>query len=402
MQEQDDLYDNGTAKILVIGCGGGGNNAVNRMIAANIRSAKFVSVNTDKQALFLSKAPITIQIGEKLTKGLGAGADPNVGAKAAEESKEQLKAILEGVDLLFITAGMGGGTGTGAAPVIASLSREMGILTVAVVTKPFKFEGARRMSNAMQGIEKLREYVDTLLVIPNDKLLEIVPKGTPIVKAFQEADEVLRKGIQGISDLIAIPLLINLDFADVRNIMKNTGLAHMGVGEGTGDDRAINAVRQAVASPLLETSIVGARGVILNVMGGLDLALDEVNEACTLVQSVVDLSANIIFGAGIDENLQDKVIVTLIATGFDGKDGALTTEKQGEFKNALKGTNNIIEPKHDLPLYTDTFVKNDNYAVTEDMGYHVTPVRKTENTSSTEVKDDRDLPPFLRKLMNRK
>lgn len=259
MENSDTLFDLGVAKIKVIGVGGGGNNAVNRMIASGITSAEFVAVNTDKQALFLSNANKKIQIGEKLTKGLGAGADPNVGAKAAEESREQLKELLQGVDLLFITAGMGGGTGTGAAPIIAGLSREMGILTVAVVTKPFTFEGARRMNNAIMGIEKLREYVDALLVIPNDKLLEVVPKGTPIVKAFQEADEVLRKGIQGISDLIVTPSLMNLDFADVKSIMKNTGLAHMGVGEGSGDDKAITAVRQAVASPLLETSIVGAK-----------------------------------------------------------------------------------------------------------------------------------------------
>lgn len=394
-------FNSGAAKIKVIGVGGGGNNAVNRMIAANIRSAEFVAVNSDKQALLLSKAQTRIQIGEKITRGLGCGADPNIGAKSAEESREELKKLLEGVDLLFITAGMGGGTGTGAAPVIASLSREMGILTVAVVTKPFKFEGARRMNNAIQGIEKLREYVDTLLVIPNDKLLEVVPKGTPIVKAFQEADEVLRKGIQGISDLIVTPSLINLDFADVKSIMKNTGLAHMGVGVGTGENKAITAVRQAVASPLLETSIIGASGVILNVIGGMDLALDEVNEACKLVQTVVDVSANIIFGAGIDEKLQDEVIVTLIATGFDGKDGALNTEKGDILSSGSNRSTPQQEMANNRPesqLYpnvrhTDKTEKQYSSAVNQ--------VLDNAGGIARQEQDDSDLPAFIRRLKSK-
>lgn len=303
-------------QILVVGVGGGGNNAVNRMIAANIKSAKFVAVNTDKQALMMSNATSQIQIGEKLTRGLGAGADPEMGRKAAEESRAEIAEKLKGSDLVFITAGMGGGTGTGAAPVIASIAKEMGILTIAVVTKPFMFEGKTRTQNAELGIRNLSKCVDTLVVIPNDRLLQVVPKGTPVVDAFKYADDVLRQGIQGIADLIATPSLINLDFADVRTVMKNRGLAHMGIGEGKGDKRNIEAVKQAVASPLLETTIEGATAVIINITGGFDLTLDEINEAVLLVKEVVDPSANTIFGATIDENYNDKIQITVIATGF--------------------------------------------------------------------------------------
>ena len=306
----------GKAKIKVIGVGGGGNNAVNRMIAAGITSAEFVAVNTDFQALTLSNAPTKVQIGAKLTGGLGAGADPNVGEKAAEESREELRALLKDVDLLFITAGMGGGTGTGAAPVIAALSKELGILTVAVVTKPFAFEGKRRMHNAIQGIENLRGNVDTLLVIPNEKLLEVLPKGTAMLESFIKADDVLKQAIQSISELIVTPTVINLDFADISAIMRKKGLAHMGIGIGEGPDKAIEAVRNAVESPLLETNIEGASGVILHVMGGKDMALDEVADASRLVEDIVYPAANIIFGTGFDENLENKVQVTLIATGF--------------------------------------------------------------------------------------
>ena len=306
------------AKIRVIGIGGGGNNAVDRMIDAGIKSADFVAMNTDLQVLNRSKAELRVQLGKELTRGLGAGADPKIGEDSALESVDESKQVLEGNDLVFVTAGMGGGTGTGAAPVVAQLAKDMGILTVAVVTKPFNFEGRSRMANAEIGIEKLRKYVDTLLIIPNEKLLQVVPKGTPIVKAFQVADDVLRQGIQGVSDLIVNPALINLDFADVRTVMKNKGLAHMGIGSGKGENRTLEAVRQAVQSPLLETDIEGATGVILNVTGGLDLALSEVNEACCLVQDVVDIGANIIFGACIDAELKDEVIVTIIATGFTG------------------------------------------------------------------------------------
>ena len=306
------------AKIRVIGIGGGGNNAVDRMIDAGIKSADFVAMNTDLQVLNRSKAELRVQLGKELTRGLGAGADPKIGEDSALESVDEIKQVLEGNDLVFVTAGMGGGTGTGAAPVVAQLAKDMGILTVAVVTKPFNFEGRSRMANAEIGIEKLRKYVDTLLIIPNEKLLQVVPKGTPIVKAFQVADDVLRQGIQGVSDLIVNPALINLDFEDVRTVMKNKGLAHMGIGSGKGENRTLEAVRQAVQSPLLETDIEGATGVILNVTGGLDLALSEVNEACCLVQDVVDIGANIIFGACIDAELKDEVIVTIIATGFTG------------------------------------------------------------------------------------
>ena len=353
------------ANIKVIGVGGGGNNAVNRMIDANITSAQFIAVNTDKQALLLSKADHRLQIGEKLTRGLGAGADPEVGQKAAEESKNSISEILKECDLVFITAGMGGGTGTGAAPVIAQVAKEMGILTIAVVTKPFGFEGRKRLENAEKGLENLRKYVDTLVIIPNDKLLQIVPQKTPIIEAFLYADDVLRQGIQGISDLIVTPSLINLDFADVRSIMKNTGLAHMGIGHAKGEKKTAEAVRQAISSPLLETTIEGATGVILNVKGGLDLPLDEVYEAANLVRGVVDPACNIIFGSGIDESMNDEVEITIIATGFTGtpadkKD--LTKVKQdveaaNNFSNRYEGfpttrSNNLFtneQPQHREP-----------------------------------------------------
>lgn len=312
--------NNSICQIKVFGVGGGGNNAVNRMIASNIKSAQFYAVNTDRQALMMSQAKEKIQIGSKLTRGLGAGADPEVGRRAAEESKTEIAEKLKGADLVFITAGMGGGTGTGAAPVIASIAKEMGILTIAVVTKPFGFEGAHRMENAEIGISNLAKCVDTLVVIPNDKLLKVVPKGTPMLEAFEYADDVLRQGIQGISDLIATSSLINLDFADVRTVMKNRGLAHMGIGEGTGENRNIEAVRMAVASPLLETTIEGAQAVIINVTGGFDLTLDEVNTAVELVKQAIDPSANTIFGATIDEKYNDKLMVTIIATGFKNSD----------------------------------------------------------------------------------
>ena len=315
-------------KILVIGVGGGGCNAVNRMIASGLKSASFVAANTDKQALMMSKASVQIQLGEKLTKGLGAGADPEIGRKAAEESRAQISEKLRGVDLVFITAGMGGGTGTGAAPVIAGIAKEMGILTIAVVTKPFEFEGRTRAANAELGIKNLSKCVDTLVVIPNDRLLSIAPRGTSIVDAFKYADEVLRQGIQGISDLIATPSLINLDFADVRTVMKNRGLAHMGIGEGKGEKRNEMAVRLAIGSPLLETSINGAKAVIINIKGGLDLTLEEVNDAVNMIKEVVSPDANTIFGATIDEVYNDRMIVTIVATGFEGS----------RFENATSGS----------------------------------------------------------------
>ncbi len=377
-------------KILVIGIGGGGNNAVNRMVAANITSAEFVAVNTDKQALLMSKATHRVQIGEKLTKGLGAGAEPEVGAKAAEESKQVLTEMLRDCDLAFITAGMGGGTGTGAAPVVAQIAKELGILTIAVVTKPFNFEGKKRMDNAEKGIAELRKYVDTLVIIPNDKLLRIVPKGTPIVEAFRCADDVLRQGIQGISDLIVVPSLINLDFADVKSIMKNKGLAHMGIGRGKGENKTIEAVRQAVQSPLLETTIEGATGILLNVKGGLDLPIDEVDEAAALVKEVVDPNCNIIFGAGIDEALSNEVEITVIATGFSGKDGG--KEPQRDLKDIMKTQEPKQEPADDKLKDYEARLNSTSTAKQEP--------EVVSNTSRIKV-DDSNIPPFLRRLQNK-
>lgn len=305
------------AQIKVIGCGGGGNNAVNRMIKNGLKNVEFIAINTDKQALMLSQASQKIQIGDKLTKGLGAGANPEIGQKAAEESKEEISQAIKGADMVFITAGMGGGTGTGSAPVIAEIAKSMGILTVGVVTKPFPFEGRKRMLHAEMGINSLKEKVDTLVTIPNERLLSIVDKKTPLTESFKLADDVLRQGVQGISDLITIPGLVNLDFADVRTIMLNRGLAHMGTGLGKGDNRAQDAAKQAISSPLLETSIIGATGVLLNITGGPDFSLIEMNEAAEIVQNAADPDANIIVGAVIDENLKDEIRITVIATGFE-------------------------------------------------------------------------------------
>ena len=305
-----------SAKIIVVGVGGAGNNAVNRMIEESIGGVEFIGINTDKQALKLCKASTSLQIGEKLTKGLGAGAKPEVGEKAAEESTEELAQALKGADMVFVTCGMGGGTGTGAAPVVAKIAKDMGILTVGVVTKPFKFEAKTRMTNAISGIEKLKENVDTLIVIPNDKLLEIVDRRTTMPDALKKADEVLQQAVQGITDLINVPGLINLDFADVSTVMKDKGIAHIGIGTAKGDDKAIEAVKQAVASPLLETTIEGATHVIINISG--DIGLVEANEAASYVQELAGDSANIIFGAMYDDSVQDQATITVIATGLDG------------------------------------------------------------------------------------
>lgn len=412
------MYNNlnvgAVANIKVIGVGGGGNNAVNRMIDANITSAQFVAINTDKQALLLSKAEHRLQIGEKLTRGLGAGADPEVGQKAAEESKASISEMLKDCDLVFITAGMGGGTGTGAAPVVAQIAKEMGILTIAVVTKPFGFEGRTRIANCERGLENLRKYVDTLVIIPNDKLLKLVPKGTPIIEAFMYADDVLRQGIQGISDLIVTPSLINLDFADVRSVMKNRGLAHMGIGHSKGENKTIEAVRQAVSSPLLETTIEGATGVIINVKGGLDLPLDEVYEAADLVKEVVDPTCNIIFGSGIDESMNDEVEITIIATGFQSdnepEDKTLDKVKQNveavnnfanrRYEGFPIGRNNAnvqqpaqqphiqptqtqvqSQPRYEYEQPKADFVRNDGI-----------------QTSRLQVDEPDDIPPYLKKL----
>ena len=303
-----------SAKIIVIGVGGAGNNAVNRMVEEAIGGVEFVGVNTDKQALTLCKAPTVLQIGEKITKGLGAGAQPEVGQKAAEESIEEVKKIIEGADMVFVTCGMGGGTGTGAAPVIAGAAKEMGILTVGVVTKPFRFEAKTRMNNALAGIENLKKAVDTLIVIPNDKLLEIVDRRTPMPEALRKADEVLQQAVQGITDLINLPALINLDFADVQTVMTDKGIAHIGIGEARGDDKAMEAVQQAVSSPLLETTIKGATHVIINISG--DISLMDANDAASYVQELTGEEANIIFGAMYDDSVADYARITVIATGL--------------------------------------------------------------------------------------
>lgn len=308
------------AKIIVIGVGGAGNNAVNRMVEDTIGGVEFIGVNTDKQALLLCKAPTTIQIGEKVTKGLGAGAKPEVGQQAAEESAEEIRQAVQGADMVFVTCGMGGGTGTGAAPVVAGIAKEMGILTVGVVTKPFRFEGKTRMNNAMAGIERLKANVDTLIVIPNDKLLEIVDRRTTMPESLKKADEVLQQAVQGITDLINLPALINLDFADVQTVMIDKGIAHIGIGQAKGDDKALEAVKQAVSSPLLETTIEGATHVIINISG--DISLIDANEAASYVQELAGENANIIFGALFDDTYADEASVTVIATGLDDKAGA--------------------------------------------------------------------------------
>ena len=304
-----------SAKIIVIGVGGAGNNAVNRMVEESIGGVEFVGVNTDKQALTLCKAPTVLQIGEKITKGLGAGAQPEVGAKAAEESIEEVKDLIQDADMVFVTCGMGGGTGTGAAPVIAAAAKEMGILTVGVVTKPFRFEAKTRMNNALAGIENLKKAVDTLIVIPNDKLLEVVDRRTTMPEALRKADEVLQQAVQGITDLINLPALINLDFADVQTVMSDKGIAHIGIGQAKGDDKALEAVMQAVASPLLETTIEGASHVIINISG--DISLMDANDAASYVQEMAGENANIIFGAMYDDTYADEASITVIATGLE-------------------------------------------------------------------------------------
>ena len=310
------------AKIKVIGVGGGGNNAVNRMIESGVKGVEFIVANTDLQVLNNSKAPVKIQIGSELTNGLGAGANPQIGKEAALESKEELKAALEGADMVFITCGMGGGTGTGAAPVIASIAQEIGALTVGIVTKPFSFEGKRRMQQAYDGIEELKSHVDTLIVIPNDRLRELIDKSTPLLESFREVDNVLRRGVQSISDLIAVAGLINLDFADVKAVMEKRGDALIGIGMGTGEGRATEAARQAVSSPLLERDIAGATDAIINVTGGNNLTLFEVEEAVEVIRQSAKTDINTIFGAVINENLNDELIVTVIATGFENKEAA--------------------------------------------------------------------------------
>ncbi len=342
------------AKIIVVGVGGAGNNAVNRMVDESIDGVDFIGINTDKQALQLCKAPKLIQIGEKLTKGLGAGAKPEVGEKAAEESMEDITAALRGADMVFVTCGMGGGTGTGAAPVVAKIAKDMGILTVGVVTKPFRFEAKARMLNAIGGIEKLKTSVDTLIVIPNDKLLEIVDRRTTMPEALKKADEVLQQAVQGITDLINVPAVINLDFADVQTVMKDKGIAHIGIGYGKGDDKASEAVKMAVESPLLETTISGATHVIINVSG--DISLTDANDAASYVQNLAGDEVNIIFGAMYDESMTDACTITVIATGLDEASSTQT----GKFGPAFStfptkvGAAPIIKPVSGLNYQTQT------------------------------------------------
>lgn len=342
------------AQIKVIGVGGGGNNAINRMIEAGLKGVQFIAINTDKQALYSSKAETKINIGEKLTKGLGAGANPDVGQKAAEESHDDLNKIIQGADMVFVTAGMGGGTGTGAAPVVAKIAKEQGILTVGVVTKPFTFEGKRRRDQADLGIKYLKKYVDSLVIVPNDKLLQISEKQTSMIEAFRMADDVLRLGVQGISDLIADAGLINLDFADVKTIMSDKGIAHMGVGRGKGDSRVVDAVKEAIESPLLETSIEGASAILLNIMGGYDLGMLEVNEAADLIEKSADPEAIVIFGASIKEDIKDEIYITVIATGFEGKN---EIEFQVEEEKKAEKTSDIFkkfEKELDIPSFLRT------------------------------------------------
>ena len=375
-------------KIKVLGVGGGGNNAVNRMIEANVTSAEFAAINTDKQALLISKADKRLQIGERLTGGRGAGAIPEIGRKAAEESKASITEILKDTDLVFITAGMGGGTGTGAAPVIAQIAKEKGILTVGIVTKPFQFENPKRMENAEKGIAELRKYVDTIVIIPNERLLTILPEKTTLVEAFRYADDVLRQGIQGISDLIVFPGMINLDFADIETIMKNRGLAHMGIGHGKGENKTLEAVRQAVASPLIETTIEGATGVVLNIKGGSDITLREVTEAANMVKEVIDPSCNLIFGSSIDPEMRDEVEITIIATGFKTPGEEEEVKEEPEVKKE--------EPKKDEFEGFNPFGYNPQAQAQKDVR-----VEPNMNTSRVDVNPSSSIPPWIEKIRNK-
>ena len=384
-----------SAKIIVIGVGGAGNNAVNRMVEEAIGGVEFVGVNTDKQALTLCKAPTVLQIGEKITKGLGAGAQPEVGQKAAEESIEEVKQLMEGADMVFVTCGMGGGTGTGAAPVIAAAAKEMGILTVGVVTKPFRFEARTRMNNALAGIENLKKAVDTLIVIPNDKLLEVVDRRTTMPEALKKADEVLQQAVQGITDLINLPALINLDFADVQTVMTDKGIAHIGIGEARGDDKAMEAVQQAVSSPLLETTIKGATHVIINISG--DISLIDANDAASYVQELTGEEANIIFGAMYDDTVADYCRITVIATGLN--DDNLQQTPFG--KRSTASSFGARRPSSQ-PLGASSTAASTTAAPTLNMPsfslptMNATPFGTTKTPSSTVQKKDIQIPDFLK------
>lgn len=368
---QFEMNESTPAKIKVVGVGGGGCNAVNRMIDAGMQGVAYIAINTDKQALARCKADTKLQIGEKLTKGLGAGGNPEIGQKSAEENLEDLAKFITGADMVFITAGMGGGTGTGAAPIVAKVAKDMGILTVGVVTKPFTFEGKKRGEHAELGIKFLKKYVDSLVIVPNDKLLETVEENTSLLEAFDMADEVLKQGIQGISELIIDDALINLDFADVTTVMKDRGVAHMGVGKGSGEGRVSQAVKDAIESPLLETSIDGAKAVLINVTGGYDLGMLEANEAAMEIEKAADSNAIIIFGAAIKEDIKDEIFITVIATGFESRP---TSDALGD--SVIPETED--EPKLDTNI-TDSILD-----------------KKEENDSSL-LNDDFKIPPFLTK-----
>ena len=382
------------AQIKVVGVGGAGNNAVNRMINSGLKGVEFIAVNTDKQALLMSKATTKIQIGEKLTKGLGAGSIPEIGERSAEESKDEIAANLKGADMVFVTAGMGGGTGTGAVPIITQVAREMGILAVCVVTKPFTFEGKTRSENAKRGIEKLKDTIDTLVIVPNDRLLQLADKKSSMMDAFIMADDVLRLGVQSISDLIAVPGLINLDFADVKTVMTDAGLAHMGIGRASGDDRCQEAAKSAIHSPLLETSIDGAKKVLINITGGPDLGLLEVDTAANMIYEAADPNANIIWGAAIDENMGDEVMVTVIATGFDGSMPIRTSKYIDRVFNKNK------EEQVEEVLVDTEEPATENYDETVETEDDYTPEPIEETEPEPEPEDDKgiNIPNFLRKL----
>lgn len=395
-----EMIDN-VCNIKVVGVGGGGNKAVNRMISAGVSGVYFVAVNTDKQDLMMSNADEIIQIGKQLTKGLGAGSNSEVGKAAAEESEQEIKKMLQGTDLVFITAGLGGGTGNGAAPVIAKYAHEMGILTVGVVTKPFRFEGAKRASNAETGMEELEKYVDSLVIIPNDKLYTIFKKDVSFVDAFRYADDVLRQAIQGVSDVISVPGSINLDFADVATIMRDKGIAHMGIGTGRGANKTIEAVRQAVTSQLLETSIEGATGILINIAGGQDLTVSEVYEAADLVKDVADPSCNVIFGANFNNSTNGEVVVTIIATGFDKKDKKQEQapefkDNSANFKPFTETTQPVEEPKNEEQIVNEFETETIEEETQEPE--HKDEVEDISVASQKPIIDEDDIPPFLRKL----
>jgi cell division protein FtsZ len=400
MLEFDTSMDH-LANIKVVGVGGGGNNAVNRMIEDGVGGVEFIAVNTDSQAIKQSRAAVKMQIGSSLTRGLGAGANPEIGRKAVEESKNQIEEVLAGADMVFVTAGMGGGTGTGAAPAIARIARKMGALTIGVVTRPFKFEGFKRAKNAESGISAMREAVDTLIIIPNDRLLEIVDKKTPMIDAFREADNVLRQGVQGISDLIAVPGLINLDFADVKTVMSHKGTALMGIGIANGSNRAAEAAEKALNSPLLETSINGAHGVIMNITGGNNLSLFEVQEAAEIVASASNEELNMIFGSVINENLTDEIIVTVIATGFTEQDTTVlhkpalapAEEKAIPYQREQHYEHQQREQQYEYHQ------REQHYEQPEPINY--VEEEQPYNQQSEELDDSSDIPTFLRNRKKR-